>query len=312
MEDEKKIRIILEGVLGKGVPKSRGNAAFDCPFCHHHKPKLEIQLRTNENKENPWHCWVCEKRGKTLSSLFNQLNISEQKIKELAFVIQPGRKIEKEVHSIFLPKEFLPLSDLSSLDKVQSIEARHALKYLKNRRITDLHALKYNLGVCVEGEYAHRIIIPSYDSKGKLNYFISRSYREDEPQKYKNPPVDKNIIGWEYYINWNTPIILVEGMFDALTIQRNVIPLFGKIISEELMKKIVGSQVNKIYIALDSDAIKSALKHCEMLMSFGKEVYLIEIDGKDASSIGFEHFLEIIENTEPLTFNKLLKIKLNK
>ena len=41
------------------------------------------------------------------------------------------------------------------------------------------------------------------------------------------------------------------------------------------MKKIVSSKVEKIYIALDSDAIKSALKFCEMFMNEGKEVHLI-------------------------------------
>jgi hypothetical protein len=85
---------------------------------------------------------------------------------------------------------------------------------------------------------------------------------------------------------------------------------FGKTISEELMKKIVGSQVKKVYIALDNDALKEAIKHCEKLMSYGKEVYLVELDGKDANEIGFEHFLEILENTMPLTFSTLINRKL--
>jgi hypothetical protein len=77
------------------------------------------------------------------------------------------------------------------------------------------------------------------------------------------------------------------------------------------MKKIVSSQVQKIYIALDNDALKEAVKHCEKLMSFGKEVYLVEMDGKDANEIGFEHFLDIIENTQPLNFSTLLNKKLD-
>jgi hypothetical protein len=99
-------------------------------------------------------------------------------------------------------------------------------------------------------------------------------------------------------------------MFDALTIKRNVIPLFGKTISEALMKKIVGSQVQKVYIALDNDALKEAIKHCERLLSFGKEVYLVELGGKDASEIGFERFLENIEATPPLNFTSLITKKL--
>jgi hypothetical protein len=77
------------------------------------------------------------------------------------------------------------------------------------------------------------------------------------------------------------------------------------------MKKIVSSQVQKIYVALDNDALREALKHCEKLMSFGKEVYLVELDGKDANEIGFENFLNIIENTEPITFSSLVNKKLS-
>jgi len=120
----------------------------------------------------------------------------------------------------------------------------------------------------------------------------------------------KDIIGFELYINWNAPIILCEGMFDALTIKRNVIPLFGKVLHQKLMTKLVKSEVDKIYIALDKDAIKDALKHCEKLMSYGKQVYLVEMEGKDANEIGFKNFLNTIENTYPLTFQGLLAKKL--
>jgi hypothetical protein len=76
------------------------------------------------------------------------------------------------------------------------------------------------------------------------------------------------------------------------------------------MKKLVRSSVNRIYIALDPDAIKNALKYAEQLMSYGKEVYLVELDGKDANEIGFERFLQTIEQTRPLNFQSLLTKKL--
>jgi DNA primase len=307
---EKMLLGLVETVLGKGRSTARHNAAFTCPFCHHSKPNLEIQIHTNEKKENPWHCWVCGEKGKTLSSLFKKIKAPYTKIQELNSLIKPGTKQKEEFKSLTLPKEFTLLSQAHTLDKIATIESKHALKFLKTRGITEDDIIKYNIGFCAEGSFSKRIIVPSYDANGELNYFVTRTYLPDDPQKYKNPPVGKNTIGWEYYINWDTPIILVEGIFDALTIKRNVIPLFGKTISEELMKRIVGSQVQKVYIALDNDALKDALKHCEKLLSYGKEVYLVELDGKDANEIGFEHFLEILENTQPLTFSTLINRKL--
>ena len=308
---EKMVLGLVETVLGKGRSTARNNVAFNCPFCHHSKPKLEIQIHTNEKKENPWHCWVCGEKGKTLSALFKKIKAPTHKLQELYSLIKPGTKQREQFQTLSLPKEFIPLSQTHTLDKITTIESKHALKFLKTRGLTEADIIKYNIGFCADGNFSKRVIVPSYDANGELNYFVTRTYLPDDPQKYKNPPVGKNIIGWEYYINWDVPIVLVEGIFDALTIKRNVIPLFGKTISEELMKKIVGSQVKKVYIALDNDALRESLKHCEKLMSFGKEVYLVELDGKDANEIGFEHFLEILENTVPLNFSTLVNRKLS-
>ena len=112
------------------------------------------------------------------------------------------------------------------------------------------------------------------------------------------------------FINWNLPIILCEGPFDALAIKRNVIPLLGKNIQKSLKKKLVKSEVQKIYIALDKDAIKQALTFCEELINEGKEVYLVEMDGKDPSEMGFEKFTNLIQTVQPLTFSNLFEKKL--
>ena len=76
------------------------------------------------------------------------------------------------------------------------------------------------------------------------------------------------------------------------------------------MKKIVTSSVEKIYIALDKDAQKQALTFCEQLMNEGKEVYLVDMQDKDPSEMGFENFTRLIQDTYPLTFSGLLEKKL--
>ena len=89
------------------------------------------------------------------------------------------------------------------------------------------------------------IILPSYNAEGKLNYFTARNFNKHSTMKYKNPDVSRDIIGLELFINWNVPIILCEGIFDAIAIKRNVIPLLGKTIQKSLMKKITNSSVKK-------------------------------------------------------------------
>jgi hypothetical protein len=97
---------------------------------------------------------------------------------------------------------------------------------------------------------------------------------------------------------------------DAVAIKRNAIPLLGKTIQPNIMKKIVTSSVKKIYVALDKDAVEQALKFCEQLINEGKEVYLVELEDKDPSELGFEKFTKLIQSTSNLTFSNLLEKKL--
>jgi DNA primase len=300
----------LERVLGKGHSSSSGNYKFYCPNCNHHKQKLEINLDTQQ-----WACWICGNRdsfkGKSLKSLFKKLNVSTEILAELKYTSTDKEIQIKPSEAIALPKEFIPLTSVGLLSKIDQVIAKHALKYLKARNISKDDIIKYNIGFCNSGKYMNRVIIPSYDSVGKLNYFVGRSWEEDSMLKYKNPKVHKdNIIGFELYINFDAPIILCEGVFDAIAIKRNAIPLLGKTISSALMKKLVISTVKNIYIALDTDALNDAITHAETLMNAGKIVYLVELNDKDPSQLGFDKFIEIISQTQPLTLSGLMAKKL--
>ena len=299
---------LTNSVLGTGKSTARGNKAYNCPYCNHHKPKLEINFTENKNGDNPWHCWVCDKKGKKLYQVFKQAGASDDKMAELRVIVKyVGPETEVQVQEqVQLPKEFETFESLKSVD----VEGRQALAYLKNRGLTEDDILKYNIGYCSSGRYAKMVIIPSYDANGQLNYFTGRSFEKDPYVKYRNPSVSRDIIPFELFINWNIPLILCEGPFDALAIKRNVIPLLGKNIQSKLMKKIVTSSVEKIYIALDRDAQKQALTFCEQLLNEGKEVYLVDMQDKDPGEMGFENFTKLIQETYPLTFSGLLEKRL--
>ena len=298
---------ITNSVLGSGKSTARNNYAYSCPFCKHHKPKLEINFTENVKGENVWHCWSCDKKGKKLVQLFKLINTPPEKILELKTYLKSDTdyNVISSTEKIHLPKEYISL-----INPPNSIMAKHAMAYLKKRNISECDIIKYNLGYCEKGIYTNRIIIPSYDENGNLNYFTARSFEKTNPIKYKNPNSSRNIIPFEFFINWDLPLVLCEGPFDAIAIKRNVVPLLGKNIQSSLMKKIVMSSVSKIYIALDKDAQKQALNFCQQLMNEGKEVYLVNMQDKDPSEMGFKQFTNIIQETDPLTFSDLLAKKL--
>ena len=306
---------ILDSVLGKSKTTNKGNVAYHCPFCHSSKRKLEIQTITNTKGENPWHCWTCNRSGKKLATLYKTLNLSREKLSELYKVlnIQPKYSnneidgISQNTQVLELPKEYIPLYITSD-----SIEYKNAIHYLRTKRkLTLSEIIKYNIGYCESGEYAKKIIIPSFDELGKLNYFVGRAYYNVESARHKNPKTSKNCVGFELFINWQLPIVLVEGAFDAIAVRRNAIPLFGKTISEDLRKKIIEHKVSQVYICLDKDAQKQALDHAEYFMNNGIQVYFVDLNEKDPADIGFESMVDLIKNTPPLTFEKFMKYKLS-
>jgi DNA primase len=297
----------IENLLGKSHKRARANHAFHCPFCNHRKPKLEINMETNEKGHNPWECWVCQTKGRTIRSLLKQLKTPRDIANEILKYVPRGSQIEyKQLSIIELPKEYQPLYSASST----SVVANLVKKYLYERGLTDNDFIKYSVGYATTGEYGGRVIIPSYTSSGTLNFFVARSF-DGNYFKYKNPEASKDIIFFENLINWNAPIILCEGVFDAIAIRRNAIPILGKSVSKELYKKIITSNVKDIYIALDNDAKDRALQIAEQFLNNGKRVFIVEMEDKDPSEMGFRTFTKHIQSAEELDLSRLMLHKLD-
>ncbi len=297
---------LVEEVLGKSKKTSRNNYSFYCPFCNHQKRKLEVDITSGH-----YHCWTCNVRGKTITTLFKKLRVDNILIKKLYDLLGSSqltynKEYDKSSNNLELPNEFIPL-----WIKSNSPEYKNAISYLFKRGVMFSDILKYRLGYCESGSYKHKIIIPSYDEFGKLNFFTGRSYY-DVDFKHKNPEISKDVIGFELQVNWSHPVVLVEGAFDAIAIKRNCIPLFGKIVLSELKKKIIQHKVKSIYIALDKDALRNALQITEYFMNNGIDVHFIDMVKKDPSDIGFKGMCEMIKKSEPITFRKLMEYKFQK
>ena len=305
--DKSVIINILDEVLGVGTSLKGNEQAHHCPFCHHHKKKLQINLETQQ-----WHCWVCDSKGRKIQTLLKRLHVDSKRIKKVYEIygddyIVSSTTTDEEKVELRLPSEFKSL-----LKKPKGLNPlyKKVVQYAKDRRISKEDIIKYNIGYCDSGIYTNRVIIPSYDVDGRLNYFIARSVYVEEKFKYKNPPVSKNVTIFENQINWNKPITLTEGVFDALAVKRNAIPLLGKFIPKTLMDSIYKRGVKEIKIILDKDAQDQALYYVNYFMNNGITVTNILPTEKDAGDMGFSEVNKMLKQTKKSGFEDVISQKL--
>jgi hypothetical protein len=293
---------LLNSTLGTGIPTQRANVAYHCRFCNHPRPKLEIDLDSGY-----WHCWVCDAKGRRISSLFKQLRVRKEKLDQLRlFFPNDGVQQEKPSVQVYLPDEYLPMWEENARD-YQWATCR---EYLESRGIRQQDILKYHIGYCPEGRYKEMFIIPNYTKEGDLNHFVARSYRRDARRKFLEPNAPKDIIGFDLQVNWQEPVTIVEAALNAITVRRNGCPIYGKFFSPALRRRIIEHRT-PVNMALDPDAMKVAMTHVEYLLGNGISVRLVRFPpDEDPNSLGYETTWEYIEQGEWLTPESLFEKKI--
>ena len=289
--NKKEARKILHETFGNYSDKG-SELLFTCPACGHHKRKFSINL-----DKNAFKCWICDYRGRNIRRALRRFGsfVQLQKWDSISdkadlerfaeLFMEPIRRENKT--KVEIPREFVTLTNNQA-----PATGLYAIKYLLKRGVTRADILKWKIGYCFEGEYRNRIIIPSFDEDGDCNYFIARSYIGDS-YKYKNPRASKDIVFNDLFIDWNSDLVLVEGVFDAL-VAGNAVPILGSTLrsGSDLLRKIVRNDT-PIYIALDPDAVEKERRIIKMLLRYDVELYKIDVsDYEDVGSMPRDVFLQ--------------------
>jgi DNA primase len=258
MDENEALVELLEEVLGDhGLHyPNRGQISFNCPVCDDGRNKHNLEVNYVNNVYKCWACGDYEGTHGSLGKIFDKYGNRKQK--KLYQVLKPETvvKREKKKKALKLPDGFTLFKDASPVYPVR----RQAINYLHNRGISDYMIEKYQIGFCDVGDHGGRIIIPSYDKSGELNYYIARSWNPMSRAKYKNPEAEKDkIIFWESMIDWSKDIYLVEGAFDGLFVD-NSIPMLGKHMSQLLFETIYTKAKGDVIICLDADAWENSVK----------------------------------------------------
>jgi len=320
---------IIQGFLGR--PKTEGDALnkeqwqFNCPgaTCRLDVDKFNLEYNA---KKKMFKCWKCEPRYagyvyrlvgdygsqddisrlKTLLPPDEVARLNDQRIKK--------KKIDHHLVTCELPEGYIPLGK----NKNTSLY-RLAWDYLVHeRKVSPAFIDKYEIGYTETGNRRFRIIIPSKNALGRFNYYEARSYMKNASIPYIKPSskeVAKNdIIFNEYFINWDIPIFLVEGVFDMFRLP-NAIPILGKEISELLTDELI-KHGSTVILCFDPDAIDKTVETYTKLSSLGLNVFFVDLTeyDKDISKIyedsGKHEVIKAVRNIKRIDLSMQVKKKL--
>jgi len=294
MSEGKKLNILVS-ILGY-YRQIKDEYLFSCPKCDHHKRKLSVNIQKDVFK-----CWVCDYSGHSLRRLVRAYGNFKQraewaKLSNTIDIVSLEEKLfpqemPEEEQRVFLPKEFVSL-----VNKNLPYSSLYPLNYLKFRGITKQDVNRWKIGYCSEGKYKGRIIIPSFALSGHCSYFVARTFVDDW-RKYVNPPNSRDIIFNHLFLNFDEDLSIVEGIFDAIVAGPNSVPILGSTLREnsKLFQEIIKNDT-PIYVALDPDAEKKAMRLINNLIDYGVQVYKVNI--APYSDVGEMSKLEYIQRKQ--------------
>ena len=271
------------------------NAAVRCPSCNGRasgKKKLVIRLDTDQH-----HCWVCDIKGKNLTNTLRKyapgyLKEYSERFLGRRHVATLGSKDDSLQEAIRPPRGFTLLSTV--YHSARDPDVRDTITYARTRGLGLRDFWRFKLGTCTTGRYRRRLIIPSFDADGEMNYFVARSIDDDTKMKYLNAKVPKTgVIFNEINIDWSEELTLVEGPMDMVKCDDNATCILGSHFSEEykLFQEIIRHST-PILLALDPDAMKKSQLIAKTLSSYGCDVRMLDHGAySDVGEMTREEFL---------------------
>ena len=304
---------VLSQHLGNYKLMAGGNYYFKCVSCFHHNNKLTINI-----DKNVFSCFHCGLRGRSFIWLLKVAGASNPNQYKKLFNETRQINIE-DIDNIFGKEKVkknkltLPKGYESLFRNIEKMFYKPALKYLLNRGLEKEDILKYDIHYSVSEQ---RVLFPSYDREHNLNYYVARSIQPLEKYKYKNAAASKRgVIFNEHLIEWNAPVYIVEGIFDAILSRKNAVPILGSNVgSGSLLFKRLLQNNTEVIIALDADAKKKMFKMINELVKYNIPVTYVDwkSEERDIAEMGSAKFEEIVTSgsVKSFTFEDEIKERL--
>lgn len=301
----------LRKVFGSvAVPRGKGDPSISCPKCKSgEKKKLAIRLEDDRT-----HCWVCGLGGRLISLLVQyKPSAVHEYITKFA-----GKNISLLDVDMGPPKEVVIPTGFRMLAPnidLNDMEIRWSINYLKRRGLGNRDLWYFKFGISTDETMKRRVIMPSFNAEGKLNFYTGRAIDDNAFRKYMNCDAEKkSIIFNEINIDWTKELSLVEGPFDLTKCDDNATCLLGSSLSEDsrLFQQIYKHKT-PIILALDKDMeTKSWQRIARLLASYDISVKLLDLGKhKDVGEMSRAQFIEAKRNAVEWNRTSALLMKIS-
>lgn len=309
---------ILKRLFGKPKEEYENQIQFEfnCPSnkCKRDVNKFNLNYSSSKNLFN---CFKCKYTGfvtKLVSDFGSEDDVQKLKIIFPRHLQQLSSNHNFDDYEIDegiiceLPEDYRPLTK-----KYPSKYYYKAMEYLKERGVSMEFIKKYEIGYTEAGPRKFRIIIPSRNIFGQINYYEARSFFKKSKKPYWKPdsPEKTKIIFNALNINFDLPIYIIEGPFDMFPIS-NAVLMLGKIISPIILKKIIQHKT-KVILCLDEDAIEDTILLYLQLESLGIDVYFVDIKddvAKHFERYGIDGIIKLLRTYKKIDFSYLFSLKM--
>ncbi len=286
----------IESIFGR-ITLAKNDICVRCPICNPiNNDKRKLFIRISDDLS---HCWVCGWKSYSLLPLIKKFGTRQQfdeyKEKFLVKRKSDDEIVEKIEQHATLPSDFKPLFDDKTLSDP---DAGACVSYLRDRGLLIDDIFLWKFGVSNEYGWRRRVIVPSFDSEGALNYYIGRAIDTGVFPKYNNVGINKNsIIFNEISIDWSRPLALVEGPFDLVKCRFNATCLMGNQLSENsLLFNSILEHSTPIVIMLDSDLPEQTHNIALLLSHYDISVRVVDLGAfKDPGEMSIDEAKERFE-----------------
>lgn len=306
---------LIQSILGQVEAHRDGiNVSVRCPNreCPSHPvtaQKKKFCIRLDDDRA---HCWVCGLKGH-LSKIL-RLHVGRDAVIKFGGVMAANYAHDDRKENLppRLPADFRLLGPF--LGRVGVPYVNPFIKYLYSRGISDRDIWHFKFGFSNEPSWRNRVIMPSFDRNGNLNWITGRTILDGIRPKYLDHDGDKNIIFNEINLDWTHDLTIVEGPFDMVKCDQNSVPLMGSEFSEKsrLFAMIVAHNT-PVILGLDADVRRKTAKFAKLMCQFDIDVRILPLgEHKDVGEMTRDEFIKAKAEATQWDWNALMNDKIDR